>query len=120
MHSIGKFGLSFEMDISEFAIKHEIRHKAGGFQLRNPIPDFFFTKSEIRNCKTFLLNSGNHEVLVFEISIRFSCINVNPKSGFLNLNPDVLVESTLYYCTIVIGWFYSEICSTYSKIRAKA
>ena len=41
---------------SDFAIKHEIRHQAGGFQLRNPIPDLFFVrKSEIRNCKTFLL-----------------------------------------------------------------
>ena len=30
------------MDISDFARKHEIRHQAGGFQLRNPIPDLFF------------------------------------------------------------------------------
>ena len=74
VRSIGKFGcrFSFEMDISDFAIKHEIRHQAGGFQLRNPIPDLFFRKSEIRNCKTFLLNSGNprssrlwNEYLVF-------------------------------------------------------
>ena len=30
------------MDISDFAMKHEIRHQAGGFHLRNPISDLFF------------------------------------------------------------------------------
>ena len=109
------------MDISDFAIKHEIRHQAGGFHLRNPIPDLFFLGNpKLGIAKLFSWTADIHEVLVFEISIWFSCINVNPKSGFLNLNPDVLVESALYYWTIVIGWFYSEICSTYSKIIAKA
>lgn len=97
VRSIGKFGcrLSFEMDISDFAIKHEIRHQAGGFQLRNPIPDFFFLGNpKLGIAKLFSWTAEIHEVLVFEMSIWFSCINVNPKSG---------VESALYYCTIVIG-----------------
>ena len=113
--------IKFWNGYSDFAIKHEIRHQAGGFQLRNPIPDLFFFlgNPKLGIAKLFSWTAEIHEVLVLEISIWFSCINVNPKSGFLNLNPDVLVESALYYCTIVIGWFYSEIVPLTPKLELK-
>ena len=82
----------------------------GGFQLRNPNPDFmdflFAVRWEIRKriCITVLVNCGvllvNHAcacktaVLSVKIRFRISRSIANPKSGFQNLNPDFPIKRT--------------------------
>ena len=87
----------------------EIRPQ-GGFQLRNPNPDFmdflFTVRWEIRKriCKTVLVNCGvffvnyacacKTAVLSVKIRFRISRSIANPKSRFQNLNPDFPIKRT--------------------------